>query len=345
MKSLLLFLCITLTTSVGLAQDKKIQVPITNLGQKFELIGELGVKLGETVTVEGIIVAGPHKFHETGPNLLVQMINNKSIQQKIQIPIIAYFGAFGDKESTYIHLPQLDHGATYRFRVYETGQILGVPVDAYREAKIPLSTSGFFSFRNQLIVISGQKVNQIQWSPADFVGRDALLSGIAKNENESAIIQNPKWKLVLKGATKWSASEIGKLAEVHGAIHETDGKNIFRVENCRSRLVNLKDQLGKTVKLRGTAHSAHGHWWFNYRGTDMYVENMKELPNWSRDNQWRPIEITGTLEQAELPSIDEIWESDHGTKLYYIVRNPKWTPVDHLLTPELDPRDLRLLAN
>lgn len=63
---------------------------------------------------------------------------------------------------------------------------------------------------------------------------------------------------------------------------------------------------------------------------------MKDLPNWTGNNHWRPVEISGLLEKAELPQIDQITSKEKpDLATYYIVRRPRWSPVEELLTPEL----------
>ena len=316
------------------AQDEKTPISLTSGSSEYVLVGELGVKLGETVTVTGRVVEGPFKGYEGGPNLIVQQIDGKSNQLNIRIPLTPYFGSFGDNR-----LPELENGKTYSLRVYETGEFVGKPMAAYKEAGIMLQTSGFY-FRNRLSVISGSKVDPISWGPESFIGRNALLSGTAVNENDVPFIKLSGCKLKLRGVEKWTQEQLGKNAEVYGTVSETKSAHVFEVTNCRHRLIELSDQIGKTVSLRGTARSLNGHWWFNYRGTDMYVENMNLLPNWTVYNHWQPMEITGTLEQAELPRIDQVSlkpNRDLGT--YYIVRVPDWKPVEKLLEPELPAQD------
>lgn len=335
MNRILTLLCLACATSACAAQDTKTPVPLFSLGNRFELVGKLGVKLGETTTVEGTVVEGPFKGYEGGPNLVVKRVNGKATQHLIQIPISPYFGKFGEANFDGKPLPKCENGSTYRLRVYETGEFVGVPADAYREAGIALQTTGFY-FRSSLRVLSGGKIDSIVWDPSDFVGQEALLFGVAKNENGAPTIESSTWKLSLSDADKWDEAQIGKPAEVFGTIYATKVKNTYRVEKCRARLISLADQLNQMVALRGTARSRNGHWWFNYRGTDMYVDLMEELPNWTADNHWRPMEITGQLEVAELPRIDQIsLKSDRDLATHYIVRRPKWIPLEELLIPEL----------
>ena len=80
----------------------------------------------------------------------------------------------------------------------------------------------------------------------------------------------------------------------------------FALLDGKWRLVRLEDQLGRPVELRGRARSLNGVWWFYYRGTDLYVEKMADLPGWTSDNHWRPIIIRGILDKAQLPRLDQV---------------------------------------
>ena len=319
-----------LLSNISFSHDIRIPLLINNTNKKLKLIGQFGEIFGTTFTFKGIIVAGPDIGYENGPNFIVQMINDSSTQHLVQIPVWPYFGKFGENT-----LPKLENGATYLLRAYESGEFVGIPPPACKEAGIILQTPEFY-FQNRLIIITGKKIEPIRMSPLDFLEQYALLSGIAKNEMDTAVIQTPKWKLHLVGCKTWTNDEIGKLAEVYGRIHATNTKGNYNVENCQARLINLKDQIGKTVKLRGIAQSLNGYWWFNYRGQDIYVENMAELPDWTEENHFRPMEISGTLDQAELPKIDQITlKENRDRRLYYIVRKANWIPIQELLTPEL----------
>jgi len=331
MTKFIIFAILVQVSDFCFSQDIGKQVQITNPQEQVKLIGQLGMSLGSTMTVQGIIVDNSFKGYKSGLNLTVQKINDSSIQQLITIPLSPYFGKFGDKP-----LPKLEKGSTYQLRVYETGEFVGVPANAYNEAGIILQTSGFY-FQNRLVVLSGEKIKPIDETPNNFIGRISLISGIAKNENDTAFIITSKGKLRLIGFRKWTESEIGRIAEVYGKIEQTETKDIYNVRNCNPRLVKLEDQIGMTVKLRGRAISLNGYWWFNYRGTDVYVEKMEELPNWSEDNHFRPMEITGILEQAVLPRLDQITlKTNRDSKLYYIIRKASWTPIETLLALEDD---------
>ncbi|MBN8688824.1 MAG: hypothetical protein J0M10_17535 [Chitinophagales bacterium] len=311
------------------AQDSLRKVNIFAQDSKTVFIGELGQPLGSFLTVHGVVVDGPDKGYEDGPNLIVHKINDSATQVPIEIPLSPYFGSFGKGT-----IPSIKSGNSYRLRVYETGEFIGSPDGAFKEAGVVIQTTGFY-FKNRLIVLAGEKTAPLEWHPVQFNGREALLDGIAENDNDTACIRGASWLLKLVNARKWTSTEIGKKAEVFGKIQGTRTKNLFYVMNGRCRLVRLEDQLGKQVSLRGMAISQNQYWWFNYRGTDIYVEKMEQLPGWSDENHYRPMEITGLLNQEKLPRLDQISLKDKpDLKMHYIIRNAKWTPVNELLEPE-----------
>ena len=64
------------------------EVPVDQLGKTYQLIGKLGVPLGDVVHVEGVVVEGKFKGYEGGPNLRVQRIDGKATQKNIQIQLL-----------------------------------------------------------------------------------------------------------------------------------------------------------------------------------------------------------------------------------------------------------------
>jgi hypothetical protein len=99
------------------------------------------------------------------------------------------------------------------------------------------------------------------------------------------------------------------------------------------RPVNLEDQLGEKVELRGTGMGDKGV--FDFRGLDVYVENLENLPGWSDENVGQPIVIRGVLDKAKLPRIDQISvKQNRNLRDHYIVRKASWEPTDALLAPE-----------
>lgn len=325
-----LIIALLLFSKIVFCQDDKTSVLITDPDNKFEIIGDLGVKLGTTVTVAGKIVEVPRKGIEGGQNLLIESINDSAIQKVIFITLIPYWGEFGEGD-----LPEIETGATYIFRGYESGRFIGVPFDAYDEAGIILQTASFY-FHNDLVIISGKRTKEINWSPADFVGRKALLSGTADNLKDTAYIIGEGWKLKLIGAQKWNEDEIGKEAEVFGKIQATDKEHTYYIVNPEPRLVKLEDLLNKEVKLRGTAISLNCKWWFDYRGTDIYVENMNQLPGWKVENHFQTMEISGVLKLIDSEGIDSKAIRHSYCQSRFVIVNATWKPIDGLLIPELE---------
>ncbi len=170
MKHMATILCFTVATSYCVAQEAKIAVDITRPTDQFEVVGELGLKLGQTATVEGTVTEGPMKGYEGGPNLVVKAINGRATQLVIRIPVSPYFGEFGKASFGGKPLPEVKNGSSYRLRVYETGGFVGVPSDAYDEAGIALQTTRFY-FRNSLTVLSGDKIDAFVWNPIQFLDR------------------------------------------------------------------------------------------------------------------------------------------------------------------------------
>ncbi|NQY06456.1 MAG: hypothetical protein HRT68_09820 [Flavobacteriaceae bacterium] len=320
-----------LISNIVYPQDTIKPISITDTQKRFEIVGELGVKLGATVTVEGKIIEGPYKGYEGGPNLLIQTINDFSNQKLIEIPIRPYWGNFGEGS-----LPEIKTGKTYRFRVYETGKYVGIPHEAYKEANVLIQTSGFY-FKNELVVISGEIIEGISINPSDFLDREALILGVAKNINNIPHIIGQNWKLELIGGQKWKKDDLGKQVEVYGLVKKSENKISYYVENTEPRFRHLEDMLNDTVKLRGQARSTNGQWWFHYRGTDLFVENMNQMPGWTTSNHFRPIEISGILKSIDAKDVDKGEIESH---LYcngdYVIVNPSWIPIDRLLIPEIE---------
>lgn len=309
---------------------KPVDVPVSKLGDKFRLVGKLGVELGEVVTVQGFVVDGPSKGYEGGPNLRVQRINGKATQQDIQIRLIPYFTDFGKEGVDGKDLPKLKNGTTYEMEGYETGRFVGIPGEAYKKAGIVLQTAGHH-FLTYLTVYKVNAIDPIVWSPADFVDREALIEGKAVSRDKRAYIDGDGWKLLTDPVAAWPKEFEGKTVEGLGTVKKADSGE-YKLEKGVTRLVRLEDQLGRSVELRGIAWSSP--WHFVYRGTDLYVEDMEKLPGW-KGMHGKPVVITGTLDEADMPDIN--WhnrDSNPPKKKYFIVRKAGWKPLDALLAPE-----------
>ena len=66
-------------------------VPVDQLGKAYQLVGKLHMPLGAVIRVEGVVVKGPFKGYEGGPNLRAQRIEGQATQEDIQIPIYPHF--------------------------------------------------------------------------------------------------------------------------------------------------------------------------------------------------------------------------------------------------------------
>ena len=175
------------------AQDKPIDVPIGS--DKYRLIGKLNEPLGTVLTLQGVVVDGPYKGYEGGPNLRVQRINGRATQEDIQIKLEPYFHEFGEK--TLIGgkaLPKLEFGQTYEFEGYETGHFVGVPKEAYKRAGLMLQVRVGLGFTHRFTVYDGKEVDGIRWSPADFVDREAMVEGRAVSRDRKAYIAGDGWR-------------------------------------------------------------------------------------------------------------------------------------------------------
>jgi len=351
MKKLLTLIILLPFATACIAQDSTATVNFNDLAMnKINVIGALGKPLGTIVTLKGVLINYFSKRRDSGPNIIVQTINDSAIQSTIQIPVWAFRAIDGERP-----IDKLNFGDTYLFKGFETGEYVGTPrsvienmlsspkeaiydtVDGKVNVIVPgyLPQSSPYHFQNRLMAIKWEKIDPITPSPAQFVENNALLQGIAVNENGQGIIKHAGWTLILTGHEKWADDIIGKNVEAYGVVRSTTTKNAYKLETTRAGLSNLADMVGQPVKLRGKAISLNGYWWFNYRGTDIYVENMEKLAGWSINNHYRMMEISGMLKQAILPRIDQITLKRHpDKKLCYIVKKASWRPIE-LLLPEI----------
>jgi len=331
-----------LATNTSFAQNKTSVTYNDIYDGKITIIGELGKPFGTIVIVKGVLVDYFSKRGDSGPNLIVQMIDDSATQQFIQIPILSFFGLDDNP------IAKLEFGATYEFRVFEEGWYAGTPQHMYdRMLSAPqvirydttkdgvtatvspgyVPQSSPFHFQNRLFATDWEKIDPIAWCPELFTEKKGLLNGVAKNEDDTAIVEQGAWKIKLPGLKKWEDAIIGKPAEVYGLFRKTANKNIYALEAGWAQPVNVEDQVGQVVKMRAKVINLNGNWWLNYRGTDIYVEDMDKLPGWSTNSDYRLIEITGLLEKMD---------KNYGDKqFHYIVKNASWAPTEGLLLPEL----------
>jgi len=320
-----------LTPTIALAAEN---IPVAKLGTKYELIGKLHNPLGKYIFVQGVAVEGPFKGYEGGPSLRPQRIQNRATQEDIQIGI-APFDEWGKKAyGTGVALPKLEFGKTYEMEGYETGGFVGVPGDALDKSGVSIQTVPHY-LRTKFVVVKAHEIAPVHLSPREFTGRNAMFQGIAITVDGKALMKGKNWEVIVNSKAGWPDHVEGKLVETSGMYNPTEDREQFTLLEGTARLVRLEDQLGQKVELRGRGRSLNDVWWFHYRGTDLYVDKMADLPGWTPDNHWRPIVIRGTLEKARLPRLDQVSEKEvRDLKDYYIVRNASWEPLAELYSPE-----------
>lgn len=231
-------------------------------------------------------------------------------------------------------LPALELGATYLMEGYETGEYVGVPGDVFRRGAVLIQTTGHY-FRTEFVVTKAKPIEPIMFEPWMFEGTQALILGKAVSRNGKGFMLGDGWSVKVNGDAPWPKEIEGKSIETWGLYNPAQDRKDFDLVNGQWRLVNLDDQLGRKVELRGTARSLNGVWWFNYRGVDLYVDNMQDLTGWTSENHWRPMIIQGRLEKATLPRLDQITlKSKRDLKEYFIVREASWKPLPALLSSE-----------
>jgi hypothetical protein len=281
-------------------------VEIGDLGIKYDLLGRTHQPMGKVIVLQGVIVEGPFKGYEGGPNLQVQRISGVATQEAIRIPLVPMFGDFQRNDPV-----KIVRGKTVELQGYEAGEFVGVP----SHVPVIFQTCGFY-FKSEFRVIAGKPIPAIVFQPADYVDRKALVEGRASNFKGKPAIEANEWRVRIDGAL-WPDNLIGKEAEAIGVIRrDTDPTGrLFHLSGAKGRLVQLSDQLNRPVELRGTAWSRDGVWSFEYRGQEIYVDGMDDLPGWSSENHGGPMMIRGTLYRAKRPDLEQISlkaNPDHG---------------------------------
>jgi hypothetical protein len=332
-----------LLITVGLWGRQPQPVPVEKFGTEFSVIGKLHSPLGAIVSVVGVVAKGPFKGYEGGLNLRVQQIQGRYYQKDIQILIAPYSQDWDEKPVLGGHLlskPKI--GETYEMQGYETGAFVGIPAGV-TELSGALIQSTEYYFRTYFLVIKSARVDPIVYEPSMFSGEKALLSGVAQTVDGDAALVGDDWLVVVTRGKKWEAAIEGTTIESYGlynpdATWKDDPKpqrRKFDLVDGWWKLVKLEDQLGKRVSLRGRAKSSNGVCYFDYRGTELYVDGLEQLPGWTPENHGSPMEIEGRLERARLPRLDQIYQKpDLDLADYFIVRDPSWRLLPELLAPE-----------
>lgn len=313
-----------------MGEPESVRVPVTELGEKFVLTGKLGVPFGKAVTVQGIVGDGPSRGYEGGPNLWVRRIDGQAIQERIRIPLAPYYGEWGKTNDPEDGIPKPELGISYEIKGYETGGYVGIPDEVLRQTGGWIQTPPHYML-TILKVFATKRIPDEAFAPDDFKGRKALLSGVAKNHDHIAMLDGGKWSVVVDPKAPWPAYAEGKTVEAYGFYDADQRVGRFTLRDGVWRLVHLEDQVGRAVELRGRAIADAEGWWFDFRGSNVLVDNMNNLPGWIIENHFRPIIIRGTLERSPAAQV-----LVGGRSMHYIVRNASWEPLPNgLLTPEL----------
>jgi hypothetical protein len=315
------------------------RIPVLELGTRFTLTGQLQHPLNECITVQGVVVEGPYKGFEGGLNIRPQRVQGRALQDDIQICIKPFY-KWGEKAfGSGVELPTLEAGKTYEVKGYETGGYVGTPARAMELAGVSVQTTRPF-FRSEFVVVSARSMEPIHFGPADFVGRRALIAGIAQSMSGKSMLLGSDWQILVDGKSPWPTQFEGKQVESLGEYRLTDEKGRYELVDGTCQLVNLDDQIGRDVELRGIAISNSEGWWFRRRGVNIHVDRMDELPGWTPNNHWQPVIIRGTLEKAMLRNLDKN-DSDWFSATpkpdrveSYVVRNASWQALKELLSPE-----------
>jgi hypothetical protein len=305
------------------AQENRTGIPYHELNWKYDVLGKSGRPLGELVTVQGQVVEGYFKGYEGGPNILLQRINGTASQDRIQIKLVPYAD-----ENAFRSL-RLDK--TYELRGYEGGEYQGIPSEAMREEGGIWRQTTAHHFAVYFRVLKAKEIPEIRWGPSDFLDRFAAIEGTAQSDGGKGFLVGGGWKLLVLEYGGWPKHVEGKLVEAEGVMRNPGGvKGVFRLDNGRSRLVRLEDQVGREVELDGHSFSLNGQWWFDYRGTQLHVEDMDKLPNW-KDKHGQRLVISGVLEEAMLPRLDQIGlKPNPDLAKSFIVRKASWRPYQRL---------------
>ncbi len=222
-------------------------------------------------------------------------------------------------------------GKTYEMEGYERGHQNWRSSEVWKRTNLGGQDPGEPYFDETLVVYRAKEIEPLSFGPADFTGRSALLSGVAVSEGGRAVMQGKGWVVLVDETSPWPKDIEGKAIETHGMYHKGDDRHTFKLIDGGWHLVRLEDQLGREVELRGRALKR----WLLYRGEEVYVENMQDLPGWTADNYWKPVVIRGVLDKAVLPRLDQVSKKrDRDLKEYFIVREASWEPLAKLLGPE-----------
>ena len=315
----------------SIAQEGRIPQSPPNRDPSQSRPGYLGLPLNTPVVLEGVVIEGNSKGFEGGPNVVVQRIDGRATQEFVRIKLSGQIEKPRPKADAGIRSIEwvFKMGHTYRIHGHEHGAFVG----GGENIRPPVQTTARY-FQHLFEVRQYLEIEPIQFDPADFLNRDVLLHGTALHVEGRPYLVGNGW-LVAAPVSRWPAEFVGRKVEGFGKLRASRESGLFEINDATTRLVHLRDQIGRKVSLRGTAWSMNGEWWFDYRGKGIHIDKMISLPGWNAENHGREMQIDGLLEVANLPNpVYHLKDSEPKLAQRFIVRQASWKPIESLLTPE-----------
>jgi hypothetical protein len=249
-----LFLCFVgcqLLAAIAYGQrEGVVGVPVVDLGKGHQLIGKLHKPLGSVMRIQGVVVEGEFKGYEGGPNIRVQRIDGTATQEDIQIRLSNSTGAVKPDETTKVE-PKV--GETYEFQGYESGGFVGHPSGIWKsddkEGELEFAwiqtTEHYFALRFHYV--RGKPIAPVKYSPEDFIGRRALLEGVARDEDGKSIMEGDGWVVVVDAKAPWPKKTLGKKS-----------RNLGNVQPWKTRLQESTSREALHVDRRDVAARQSG---------------------------------------------------------------------------------------
>ncbi len=301
-----------------------------SLGRSVVLLGRTHRPLGQVMTLVGVVIEGPFKGYEGGPNLVVRRIDGTATQEYIRIKINGSTFDEPDPKGPDADDARLIRDRTYSLRCYESGGLVGDPAGSAPDT-VQQTPYYFQCTLTPVWAAKPQEVPAVTFAPADFVDRPALLAGTATNADGHGYLTGPGWRLrSADDGSPWPDWMAGKPAEVDGVVRPGHGTD-YRSEHAARRLVRLADQVGHPVDLRGwVIADADGRWWLNYRGQRVDLPGLAASPGREARFDGQPFAVRGTLATATAGGPPK-------EGVAYVLRGATWAPLTVLRAGERPP--------